>query len=321
MTKTILYAPLHVIPGKPALGNQSNNPDRAPQIRWGAGGLMDGRLPFSQGNRMDGVVSSIIIPNIIGLYGEGLTTLIDQVPSTISATNIAAAQHAASVALNLVGASGAGITLLGTALPVIPAAAANATGSGPASVPAGSLAIDGVPGYIKFGAGFQTWFYDPTTMLSRAITITGAANGTGGNFLISGYDVYGYAMSQLLAVGAGAVSATTTKAFKFVSSVVAQFTDAHNYSVGTADVFGFPMAVDRFAYTRVFWDSVLQLTATVTAADATTPATTATGDVRGTFTPGSASDGAKRLVVQAQLSLARAAVVPMHNGIFGVPQV
>lgn len=191
----------------------------------------------------------------------------DQVPSAIATNNIATAQAPATgVALTLT--AGTGITLSG-----------------------GSYYIDGVPGT------------NPTTdlakTLSRAVSVTGVASGTGGTLLITGLDLYGNVESQLLTLGAGAVTATTTKAFKAVTSVVPNFTDGtHNITVGTGDVFGLPILSTRFQDVLFYYNSTLISASTGYLAGVTTsPATTTTGDPRGTYAVQSASDGVKRLTM------------------------
>jgi len=108
----------------------------------------------------------------------------------------------------------------------------------------------------------------------------------------------------------------STKAFKFIYSVTPQFTDAHNYSVGTADIFGFPMQVQSFDECLLYWNSALITASTgFVAADTTSPATAATGDVRGTYAVQSSSDGTKKLAMVVQIAASRQASA---TGLFGV---
>jgi hypothetical protein len=134
-------------------------------------------------------------------------------------------------------------------------------------------------------------------------------------------------MSQLITVAAGVNTVASTKAFKYIASVVPQFTDAHNYSVGTTDVYGFPIRSDAF-YTgglgdvQIYWNgAAITATTGYTAASGTaltTGSTTTTGDVRGTYATQSASDGTKRLIIiQSPLLPNTASVV----GLFGANQV
>jgi len=271
MAATALYAPAHRV--RPRTANGHGSPDQAPSMDYGGIGLQDPRLAYDVANSATGA-------GILGWIGGGAIKVASAVPAVKSATNIAAAANAVSgVAMALVSSTGAGIT-------VVPTGGFRPFPNYSISIPAGALAIDGLPSYTRFGSHFITAFYNPAAAIARCVTITGATSGTGGAFLISGWDFYGYPMSQLLTVGAGAVSATTGKAFKFIGSVVPQFSDAHTYSVGTADVFGLNLAADYFGDCRILWDNVAALAATFTPAVTTDPATTLTGDVRGRFTPG-----------------------------------
>lgn len=128
---------------------------------------------------------------------------------------------------------------------------------------------------------------DPRQALTRGLRIVGTASGnTGGTFLVSGYDIFGQAMSQLVTVAAGSSTGYTTKVFKYISSVVPQFTDTLLYSVGTSDVFGFAFRSRTWEDTAVFWNALPMVTATGwTGADTAAPTTT-TNDVRGTIQTG-----------------------------------
>lgn len=125
--------------------------------------------------------------------------------------------------------------------------------------------------------------FDARQGLTRGLRIVGATGGTGGNFLISGADQYGVPMTQLLTVAAGASTGWTTKNFKYIYSITPQFTDgSHNYSVGTADQFGFHLRSTLYEDMAIFFGSTWMSTGTgYVAAVLTQPATNLTGDVRG----------------------------------------
>lgn len=307
MGNTALNAPAHRIQPRVALGGTGGSPDQAPNLDYGGSGIQDPRLPWDVANSATGC-------GIIGWVMDGTIKVCSQVPSAISTNNIAAAANVTSgTPMTLVSATGAGIT-------VVPAGGFTMFPNYSKLWPAGTLAIDGLPGFIALGAKQRTAFYDPTKGIERCVSITGVASGTGGNFLISGGDWYGYSMTQLLAGPVGATTVNTTKAFKFISSVTPQFTDAHNYSVGTSDIYGFGLAADFYADTDTYWANVIQLFAQFTAAVTTSPATSSTGDVRGLFTAPSASDGTKRLDIFISPSAARLSQQPMATGLFGVTQ-
>lgn len=306
--RTALNGPAHRIMPKQNAGQGGFPPDIAPSLDLMGNGIQDHRLQWDKANNNSGTGVGVL-----GWYGSGYIAVIDQVPSTLSATNIAAAANVVSgTAMTLAGAS-TGITIVGTGGQIMFPSLR--------TIPAGALILDGLPGILRFGTHFISGFYQHTTFLSRAVTVTGATSGTGGNFLVSGYDIYGYPLTQLLTVGAGAVSATTLKAYKFVTSVIPQFTDAHNYSVGTSDVFGIPLLSGLFSSLQLRWNNaVVTATTGYTAGVTTSPSTNLLGDVRGTYAVQSASDGTKRFTLSMRPSLASMVSNPT-TGLFGQPQV
>jgi hypothetical protein len=135
--------------------------------------------------------------------------------------------------------------------------------------------------------------FDPSQGIQRGIRIVGASGSAGGTFLVTGADIFGYPVTDLVTVAGGASTGYTLKTFKYVLSVVPQFTDAgHNYTVGTVDLFGFAVRCDDFSDASVVWANALMTSATgYTAPDITDPATDATGDPRGTIQLTSAGPG------------------------------
>ena len=107
-------------------------------------------------------------------------------------------------------------------------------------------------------------------------------------------------MSEVIATGT--TQSTTVngkKAFYQISSATVSGAVGGTVAIGTSDVLGCPIRfIDRGYIDNVGWNNVLaEDAATTVVADQTNPATSSTGDVRGTLTPSSAPDGTKRLVV------------------------
>ena len=116
-------------------------------------------------------------------------------------------------------------------------------------------------------------------------------------FTVSGYDYYGQAMSEVITVATAGTAVTGKKAFFAISGVTIAGS-ATAAVVGTSDVLGIPVRVFNVAYiASVKSNSTLAADAGTFVAADTATATTTTGDVRGTYTPATASDGQVRTVM------------------------
>lgn len=156
----------------------------------------------------------------------------------------------------------------------------------------------------------------------RCVTVTAAGANTA-TYTITGYDQYGQRMTQTIAAPSTSTVATL-KAFKTVISVTnANATAGTNgLTVGFNDTLGLPVAISAIIYIQsVKWDVALADNAgTATAADATSPATASTGDVRGTYAPSSAANGTKRLVMTIAVPGIACGPNATRVGAFGVTQ-
>lgn len=306
-----MTAPLHRFLNRSSnVSNAGFPPNAAPSLDFLGGGIQDHRLPYNSRG------SSVKQPGIVGWYGAAFPIVANYVPSTIATANIAALAHVGSgTPMTLVSSSGAGITVLSTSAPAffMPTGLSQASG----------VVIDGLPSLAVFGSAgsFQTGFYNRSTCVGRAVSISGVSGGAGGNFLVAGLDIYGYPLTQLVTVAAGANTVNTLKTFKAVLSVTPQFADAHNYSVGTADVFGFGILASFFGDVSINWNNaVITANTGFTAAVTTAPSTNLLGDVRGTYATQDASDGTKRLIIRVAPTLG-ALVTNPTTGLFGQLQV
>lgn len=162
-----------------------------------------------------------------------------------------------------------------------------------------------------------------TADVPRATAIASGGNDSGITFLVKGYDDYSSPMSEAI-TGANIGTATGKKAFKSVISITPSGAAAGTVTAGTSDVFGLPVAVVDAGYiANAGWNNTLATNVgTFAAADATTPATTTTGDVRGTFAQaGAASNGTRRLVLTIALSNLNIGGGQTIVGVLGQPQV
>jgi len=180
------------------------------------------------------------------------------------------------------------------------------------------LTISGTLG----GTGTITGYTNPTTYILTAVTatsatltttagaavVTTAGTPTGltytlgvapATITVSGYDYYGQAMSEAITSSAAVSTAVNgKKAFYQISGITTSGATGTALTVGTTDILGIPVRVTNVAYVgSVRTNSTLaQDTGTFVAADTAT-ATTTTGDVRGTYVPGTASNGIVRTVM------------------------
>lgn len=148
-----------------------------------------------------------------------------------------------------------------------------------------------------------------------------AAAGNTSTVTVTGTDAYGQRMSEARALN-GATPVNLTKAFKTVTQVFVNGS-VTTFTLGTRDVFGLPYRVTDAGYVvHIGWDGVLARNAgTFTAADTTSPATTTTNDVRGTYAiTGNAANGTRRLVVTIAIPAIGSGPDATQTGAFGVTQ-
>lgn len=307
MGMSSVSGPLVVFGQNPASSGYTpdNNADNAPSAFALGTMLIDPRVGYRSGLQAGRIAT-------LGWMSSAPIMAIDQVPSTAAVANIAAAANVTSgTAMTLVSSSGSGITISTAATTFLQ------TGRTLAS---GSLFIDLVPANISFGETGVIAVVDPRRSIGRAVSVTGSALATGGNIIVRGYDIYGAAMAETIAAPASATTVNGKKAFKAIASVTPQFTDAHNYSIGTADIFGFPLAVYNFGNVDIVWNNA-RITASTgwLTADVNT-ATATTGDVRGTYAVQSASDNSKRLQVLLTVSPWNAEAATGATSLFGMAQ-
>jgi hypothetical protein len=141
-------------------------------------------------------------------------------------------------------------------------------------------------------AGYLT-LTTTTLDFPRAVQIVSSTTDTTQTALVTGKDMYGQPMSESIAFN-GTTPVFGKKAFLTISSIYVTPLLAGNASVGTSDILGLPYAVNSRNYVQTAVNGTFVTTGTLTAAVTTSPATTTTGDVRGTFAPATATDGSKR---------------------------
>ena len=154
----------------------------------------------------------------------------------------------------------------------------------------------------------------------RALSVSLVVGGTARAYTISGYDYYGQPMSEVIT----SVAAATTngkKAFFQISGIVGAGGSVTAITIGTTQLIGLPVRVFDGTYiAHVGWNTAFAIDTGTFAAAATVAATTTTGDVRGTFSPSSAPDGVKRLIIGILLPGIAVGPFATRVGAFGVTQ-
>jgi len=154
-----------------------------------------------------------------------------------------------------------------------------------------------------------------TLDVPRIVRITSSsASDTVETATVSGTDTYGVSMSEVITFN-GAATVSGLKAFKTVTQVAISAALVGNASVGTGDTFGIPYVASSRNYVLTAYNGAFVTTGTFADAVATDPATTATGDVRGTYNVPSASDGVKILTLWIYIINA-----DTKTGLYGVTQ-
>lgn len=133
-----------------------------------------------------------------------------------------------------------------------------------------------------------------TLDVPRNITLTTATtNHSALTITVTGTDAYGNTMSEAI-TGPNNNTVAGKKAFKTVTQVASDGAIATNgISVGFGDVLGLPVFLPDTGLVLAELEDGAAAAAGTVVAGVTTAATTTTGDVRGTYDPNSAADGAK----------------------------
>lgn len=176
---------------------------------------------------------------------------------------------------------------------------------------------------LTAGAGTQSVRRsDGTTVVQldcpRAVQVNCAT--TARAFTVSGYDIYGQPMSEVITVAVAGTAVSGKKAFfQIAGATIAGSATA--VVIGTTDVLGSPVRILDLGYIiHAGYNNVLADNAGTAVAAVTDTATTSTGDVRGTFIPASATNGIRRLVMSIALPAIATGPYATRTGAFGVTQ-
>lgn len=153
----------------------------------------------------------------------------------------------------------------------------------------------------------------------RNVTVTSDGTDTT-TLLVQGADYYGAAMSELITLtGSGSTIDPGKKAFYTVNSVTATATTSGNIGVSLGSVLGLSFALlpgSLLVGSKNVSGTVSADAGTVVQADATSPATSSTGDVRGTYSPAGTLARATTTFYAEYQTLGG----PLNTNAFGVTQ-
>lgn len=226
-------------------------------------------------------------------FGSGSLMAVLQTPSTATENSIALTQSATTTTsrtLTLTTSNTANVTV-GVSL-VAPESGQTVTGL---------LAIDGAASTVTFGSDAAINLWNPATMISRCVRIEGSSDDSGGVFTVSGRDVYGYLMNEVvtgsISTTAGSTFVVTRKAFKYISTITCSGTiNSTGVTIGVADVYGFPFAVSDPGQVTISISSgtsfgIVTASTGITYASTVATQTSTTPDVRGTWSSTTGATG------------------------------
>lgn len=128
--------------------------------------------------------------------------------------------------------------------------------------------------------------YNPREMLTRNISVQGVtAVAVAYSAVISGWDVWGAPMTEVVSAAATVTTFMAKKAFKYIGSITSGTTVPSSQTVafGIGDVVGLPVRTDYWEELYATWNGVAMANFSGFVAAVTTPATSTTGDIRGTL--------------------------------------
>jgi hypothetical protein len=111
------------------------------------------------------------------------------------------------------------------------------------------IAIDSTAAYVTFGSDDTVAMWNPGGGTGRCIVITTSSSGDGGTWSIAGRDMYGFKMTETIALSQGTTNSSGytivgQKAFKYISSITNATTPVStNATIGLSSAFGFPLKV------------------------------------------------------------------------------
>lgn len=290
-----------------------HNEQRGPMMTDLGDAFMDPRVAYAY------QPGSGVTALTFGFYNNAGT--VDYVPKTINSSAIVASSIVSSGVTTFSIPSSIGVSSNGIiSTTIIAPETGKVTGT--------LLAIDSTAAYVTFGSAGTIAAWNPGAGTGRNIVVHMSTTGDGGFITVAGRDMYGFKMTESIAVGSTTLNGL--KAFKYISSITNATTPVSTgISIGFGDVYGMPLytpynGVNAQVYLSAASSSVA---AFGTVAIVPAMASTATGvstspDVRGTYASSVASNGTIRLQIVVTPSASAVAAITSTNitPLFGANQ-
>ena len=290
------------------------NSQVGPSLSYQGWGIVDNRAPFAYQN------GAAAATPVYGWFGVDRIVVTDQIPTTVAEDSICATQSATTTTtrtLTLNTTNGTNTTVNQSIVRANDGATVT-----------GLMAIDSKMSPLTFGSDASVSLWNPGTSVARCVRIEGSSDDSAGAFTISGYDIYGFAMKEVvvgsISTTAGSTFVVTQKAFKYIASVTCSGTiGSTGVTVGVADTFGFPIAVSNpgrvgitlYSTATLGFTSVTASTG-VTFASTVATQTSTTPDVRGTWLSTTAANS----VIRHTVTISPSPAALTSTGLFGAAQ-
>lgn len=298
-------------------GDIEHNDQRAPMVSDLGDSMMDPRVYYSYDPGSAPTLKTLAFYNNIAT--------VDYVPLTINTSAFLTSSYGSSGVTTFAIPSSLGVSSNGVITTTI---IAPETGK----VSGTLLAIDSTAAYLTFASAGTIAVWNPAAGTGRCISITTSSSGDLGTFSVSGRDMYGYKMTETLALSQGAtnssgVTITGQKAFKYISAVTNTTTPTSTgVSIGFSDHYGMPLYTPYTglnAQVAIIASNVgstgtsivvpLSTASFIVGLQSSITTTSTTPDVRGIFESTTASNGVVRLQMVVTPTAVAAAGITSTN--------
>ena len=312
--------------GTGILGNDmEHNEQRGPMFSDLGDSMMDPRVAYAYQPGQGAT------KQFVNFYNNVAT--VDYVPLTINGSAILTSSYGSSGVTTFAIPSSLGVSSNGIiTTTIIAPETGKATGT--------LLCFDSTAAFLTFGSAGSMAVWNPAAGTGRCVSITTSSTGDAGTFSIAGRDMYGYKMTETLALSQGTSNSSGTtitgqKAFKYISAITNTTTPTSTgVSIGFTDHYGMPMYVPYTglnSQVAIIASNVgssqptavpLSSASFILALLSSITTTSTTPDVRGIFESSTPSNGVVRLQIVVSPTAQNIALITSTNvaPLFGATQ-